>query len=151
MAHAVLIELNELARAAALSPAPQQRAAEAALHSCRDALKGIMVPPVLIAPVVIGTEPQRAADNAATLQQHLLFLVHGTGQNDDFKDDDQLVSWDGSAGSAGSSHSFRAQLEAVLDAGMRNAPLQLSVTRRRRPSLVLSLRPRSDGGTVCYR
>ncbi len=67
------------------------------------------------------------AEPSDEVQQHLVFLVHGIGQNDDFKDDDQLISWDGSAGTNGSSHEFKNSLASVLGAGMRNAPIALSV------------------------
>ena len=59
--------------------------------------------------------------------QHLLFLVHGIGRNDDFKDDDQMLNWDGTAGTNGSSHEFKKALETVLGSGMRHAPIALSV------------------------
>jgi hypothetical protein len=64
---------------------------------------------------------------AAEAEQHLLFLVHGIGRNDDFKDDDQQLSWDGTEGTDGVSHLFKRTLAQVLDAGMRHAPLGLSV------------------------
>ena len=57
-------------------------------------------PPSVDARAALGGSPFAVGSNSAAgaddrVQQHLVFLVHGIGQNDDFKDDDQLVSWDG--------------------------------------------------------
>ena len=58
--------------------------------------------------------------------QHLLFLVHGIGQHDDFVDD-RLCSWDGSEGTSGGNHEFRELMDGLLNSKLREVPLALAV------------------------
>ena len=58
---------------------------------------------------------------------HLLFLVHGIGQHEDFCDD-KLVAWDGSTEKLwGGNHEFRENLEKVSSNQLRGTPLRLTV------------------------
>mmetsp|Transcript_4620 Transcript_4620/g.13069 ORF Transcript_4620/g.13069 Transcript_4620/m.13069 type:complete len:973 (-) Transcript_4620:328-3246(-) len=62
----------------------------------------------------------------ASPTQHLLFLVHGIGEHQDFHDD-KIVSWDGSEGAVGGNHEFRQLLASVAANRLGEASLSLTV------------------------
>jgi len=74
--------------------------------------------------------------------QHLLFLVHGIGEHQDFHDD-KAVSWDGSEGMVGGNHEFRALLARLAASRMGEVPLSLTVSSVEWHSALRS--PAADG------
>ncbi|KAL1529754.1 hypothetical protein AB1Y20_000690 [Prymnesium parvum] len=59
-------------------------------------------------------------------KEHLLFLVHGIGQHDDFIDG-AFLNWDGTEGMTGGNHEFRELLEGLVHAKFREVRMPLAV------------------------
>ena len=73
----------------------------------------------------LAQRPPPAAEGAAE-RLHLLFLVHGIGQHDDFVDG-AFLNWDGSEGMSGGNHEFREHLENLVSSRFREVGLSLTV------------------------
>ena len=100
------------AQPAAPPSSAEIEAAEAAarLHAARMRRRGVTV----------------SSDGPANPLQHLLILIHGIGQHEDFSDD-RCVSWDGTEGGFGGNHEFRELLESTLDGRLGSLPMSLAV------------------------
>ena len=100
------------AQPAAPPSSAETEAAEAAarLHAARMRRRGVTV----------------SSEGPANTLQHLLILIHGIGQHEDFSDD-RCVSWDGTEGGFGGNHEFRELLESTLDGRLGSLPMSLAV------------------------
>ena len=136
--------LSELTACAKEANTIDERATKEALSACRHALADIAYSAMssieaspmtsrhassqdMHGPEAAAPGSDANAPAATAVQQHLIFLVHGIGQQDDFLDDDTMYNWCGGEGSEGSSHDFQRVLDSVLGSSMHHAPLELSV------------------------
>ena len=78
--------------------------------------------------------------------EHLLFMVHGVGQHDDFRDEVHC-SWDGSKGCVGGNHEFRELLEAQLHGRLKHVPMALAVRSVEWHSAIHTRRADGSGGS----
>ena len=98
-------------------------------HSLRDNVFGELTAPSQSRTATAAPAAAAAGGEAsgAGLCQHLLFLVHGIGEHQDFFDD-KVVSWDGSEGGVGGNHEFRELLASLASSRLTHAPLSLLVS-----------------------
>ena len=121
----------------------------------------VLAPLTITPPSAIGRRGGRGADDMGASDgegvgirprlrgprlEHLLFMVHGVGQHDDFRDE-MHCSWDGSKGCVGGNHEFRELLEAQLHGRLKNVPMALAVRSVEWHSAIHTRRADGSGGS----